>query len=237
MNRQNKILGIGAAVFIFIVYNILFFVIGGVREHGGAYWISYAFMLLAYIFAMLGIYIQIVTVKTLKDWFIGYPLFRHSYIYVITELIISIIFMFFDAYISNMIAFLVQFLIFAIYIIIVVSCLVAKNIIEDKRRKISDDTLFMKNLYVDFTEIINRLTDSQIKNLYLTISEKIRYSDPVTNQVLADLENQITAVVSQIKYSIQISDESKLIDYGNQLNQLIDDRNRKCKMYKNKSLL
>ena len=58
------------------------------------------------------------------------------------------------------------------------------------------------------------------------LAEKIRFSDPMSNEQLAVLEDKISLAVENLKSS---DDKMKIIE---DLNLLLDERNRKCKILK-----
>ena len=60
----------------------------------------------------------------------------------------------------------------------------------------------------------------------MQLAEKIRYSDPMSDEQLADIEDRITVKIAELKSS---ADKVKII---NELNSLLDERNRKCKLLK-----
>ena len=60
----------------------------------------------------------------------------------------------------------------------------------------------------------------------MQLAEKIRYSDPMSDEQLADIEDRITEKIAELKSS---TDKTKII---NELNSLLDERNRKIKIMK-----
>ena len=69
-------------------------------------------------------------------------------------------------------------------------------------------------------------TDTATKSALTRLAEKIRYSDPMNDGQLADIEDRITVKFAELKSS---ADKVKII---NELNSLLDERNRKCKLLK-----
>ena len=60
----------------------------------------------------------------------------------------------------------------------------------------------------------------------MQLAEKIRYSDPMSDEQLADIEDRIAVKIAELKSS---ADKVKII---NELNSLLDERNRKIKISK-----
>ena len=60
----------------------------------------------------------------------------------------------------------------------------------------------------------------------MQLAEKIRYSDPMSDEQLSDIEDRITEKIAELKVS---TDKTIII---NELNSLLDERNRKIKIFK-----
>ena len=68
--------------------------------------------------------------------------------------------------------------------------------------------------------------DANVKTALTQLVEKIRFSDPMSSEQLANLENQISTKITELKTAANKKD---IID---ELNLLIDERNKKCKILK-----
>lgn len=166
----------------FITYNLSLFALCGFGGHGTTFWISYVFMLIAFfdvavVTSMLG-----ATTTLPKDWLFGYPIVRHMTIYVASELFLSIAFMISDTYKMNWsIALVAQMLLFAIHLIFIISCFLAKEIVEDIQEKVKVETTDFRLLQIDVEMIAKKATDEETKQAFKKLAEKIRYSDPMKN--------------------------------------------------------
>ena len=58
------------------------------------------------------------------------------------------------------------------------------------------------------------------------LAEKIRFSDPMSNEQLADMENKISVKVMELKTA------ANKVEIITELTSLLDDRNKKCKILK-----
>ena len=85
---------------------------------------------------------------------------------------------------------------------------------------------FIKNLQVDMEILAGAEKDAKTKKALEQLAEKIRFSDPMSNEQLAVLEDKISLAVENLKSS---DDKMKIIE---DLNLLLDERNRKCKILK-----
>lgn len=83
-------------------------------------------------------------------------------------------------------------------------------------------TYIAQTMAANAINIFEAKTKEQLEQL----AEKIRFSDPMSNEQLAVLEDKISLAVENLKSS---DDKMKIIE---DLNLLLDERNRKCKILK-----
>ena len=74
--------------------------------------------------------------------------------------------------------------------------------------------------------IAEKESDENTKSKLLKLAEKIRFSDPMSNEKLVDLETIIFDKVKELKTA---PDKQNIIT---EINMLLDERNKKCKIYK-----
>ena len=224
-NAKFAMLGLIAAI-VFVTYNVVLFAICGFRDHGGSFWISYAFMMVAFVtVAVSGLLLKGRTVQP-KDWLLGYPVLRHCALYLVLEFVASILFVGLD-YVNCpwAIALAVQVILLAVHLVFIVSCFMAKEMIENVEEKVQQKTATIKLLRVDVEMIAERATDAEVKAAYAKLAEQIRYSDPMSCEALADLESRITSLVEQAK---TIADKDTQLRLCQSISLLVTERNKKC---------
>lgn len=230
LTKKNYIMLIALGIF-FVFYNVILFTIFGFSDLSVAFWLSYVFVLLSIV---LNIIARVIIFKdriTAKDWFFSYPILRHGYIYLITEFIASIIFMAIPNC-NTKVAVVVQLLIMAVYLVFAISCLFAKGTIEELDEKIKDKVLFIRSMHVDLQTIANKCTDPIAKTMINKLTEKMRLSDPMSHETLFELEKDIALDISRLKSDIEQQNFDVAKERYNNIDQLLDERNRKCKILK-----
>lgn len=232
VNSKSKII-VSIAAIGFILYNVVLFAICGFKGHGASFWISYAFMLVA--FATLSVTGYALKRRDFqpKDWMLGFPVFKHSTIYIVAELILSILFMALDAAdLSWWIAFVAQFVALGVHLVFILMCFLAQQTITDVQVNTKRTTSFIKFLGVEVETIITKTNVPALKDELNKFAEQVRYSDPVSNELLADLERKIALQVSDVKNCIILNDISGALQHCEIASQLLIERNNKCKVLK-----
>ena len=109
-------------------------------------------------------------------------------------------------------------------------CMIAADVgrseIEQVSAKAREGTFYIKQLQTDIESLADTETNAETKTALKQLAEKIRFSDPVRDTQIADIENRITAKISEMKSA---TDKSRII---NELNSLLDERNKKIKILK-----
>ena len=227
--RLLVILGI-----IFIVYNVVLFALCGFNDHGVAFWISWAFMMVA--FATLALSVGFIgkRVMILRDWLFGYPLIKHSFIYIIFELVLSTLFIVLDGLmlVKWVIAFSLQFIALGVYLVFAVSCLIAKEAIDNVNTKVKDKKTFIRLLKVDADILVDACNDPDAKKKFSDFAEMVRYSDPMSSEALFELEKEISYCITLANEKIKQNSKDEALELCQKASLLLTERNKKTKALK-----
>lgn len=114
----------------------------------------------------------------------------------------------------------------AIAAIFMISADIGRTEIERVEQKVQGKVFCIKNLQVDIEILASAEKDTKTKEQLEQLAEKVRFSDPMSSEQLASLEEKISLAVENLKSS---DNKLKIIE---ELNLLLDERNRKCKILK-----
>ena len=215
---------------VFLTYNLTLFVTAGF-DHFASFWASYVFMLLA--FAALACVGSMLGERgmMLRDWLFGFPIIKHTVAYIVVEFIAATIFMVADTD-EWKLAFVVQFLLLAVYLVFAVSCFLAKETIQEIEKKVAVKTQTIRLLYAEMYTAAQACTDETLKPVLEKLAEELRYSDPMSNELLADLETRLGNVVGEVKKLVLSGHFDIAKQYCVTVANLIVERNQKCKALK-----
>ena len=224
------IMEIAAAVVGLIVYNG--FVLLIFREKGDAYWS-------AYIFSMLAIAVQaIVPIVTsqkssrMSDALLGFSLLKSGMIYLAVQIIFGLIVMAVRTFPVTW-AVVIQMILLAVYVIMVISAIVADHHVEEVNKKTAERTFFVKALRADLAVQKSRVSDAEVTAALDKLAEKLKYADPTSSDLLAKIEDQISDTMEQLKAEIAGGgDKKQILQLIHLLDLRIDERNIKCRLLK-----
>ncbi|MDE7123989.1 MAG: hypothetical protein K2N83_00675, partial [Eubacterium sp.] len=114
----------------------------------------------------------------------------------------------------------------------VVKASAAASIVSDVDQKVKEKTLFIKAYTINADSLMARAKNDEIKATAKQVYEAIRYSDPMSNTMLVDIENRIQNEYNAFADAVKNDDADLAKSSAKELLALINDRNNKCKLLK-----
>lgn len=198
-------------------------------KFGGAFWVGYVFITVAFIGQLVCAYIALNTNDKTK-LFYNIPIIRVSYTGLILTLVFGAVCMAIPN-LPNWVGIIVCLLILAFTAIAVIKAIAASDVVEDIDAKVKAQTLFVKSLTVDAESLLSRATTPEAKNACKKVFEAVRYSAPMSNDALAGVESQITLKFYELSEAVS-GGADNVKNIADELVILIGDRNKKCKVMK-----
>ncbi len=78
---------------------------------------------------------------------------------------------------------------------------VGRSEIERASAKVQEKTFYIKQLQTEVELLADAETDIATKSALTQLAEKIRYSDPMSDEQIVDIENRIATKISELKSS------------------------------------
>ena len=217
--KKNSSKGYLILGILFILVSVIAFAVPAAKT--AAFWISYAFTVVAFAAQIIIWNAALGRSESLKSKFLGFPVVHIGIVYLIVQVIALAVFLFIPT-LPIWSAVVVCAVVAGVSIASDVGC----GEIERVSAKVREKTFYIKQLQADVELLAGAETDTATKSSLTQLAEKIRYSDPMSDEQLADIENRITEKIAELKAS---ADKAKII---NEINSLLDDRNRKIKIFK-----
>lgn len=215
------------------LYNVCLFVIAGFEDHGSSFWTGYGFMMGAFVLlAITGLLLRTRFVQP-RDWLFGYPVLKHSIIYLVVEFALSSLFMSLDGVeMIWWIPFLVQLIALVIHLFFLLSCFFVQETILEVQNKVKTATVFTAFLQASVESVHEKVQDPEAKKAFKDLAEMVRFSDPVSNPMLAELEQQINAHIKNADYYVMNNDIENALRSCESARILLLERNKKTKALK-----
>ena len=221
--KKNSSKGYLILGILFTLVSIIAFAVPTAKT--AAFWISYVFTVIAFAAQIVIWKSALGRAESLKSKFLGFPVIHIGIVYLIVQIIALAVFLFIPT-LPIWSAVIVCAVVAGVSAVCMIALDVGRSEIERVSAKVQEKTFYIKLLQADVELLASTETDTVIKSALMQLAEKIRYSDPMSDEQIADIENRITAKIAELKSS---TEKVKII---NELNSLLDERNKKCKLLK-----
>lgn len=221
--KKNSSKGYFILGILFILVGVIAFAVPTAKT--AAFWISYAFTVVAFAAQIIIWNAALGRSESLKSKFLGFSVVHIGIVYLVVQIIALIIFLSIPT-LPIWSAVVACAVIAGISAVCMIASDVGRGEIDRVSAKVQEKAFYIKQLQADVELLASAETDTTTKSALMQLAEKIRYSDPMSDGQLADIENRITEKIAELKAS---ADKAKII---NEINSLLDDRNRKIKIFK-----
>ena len=233
MKKSFKIYSLIWAICL-AVFNVITFAtpneIGGVSKFSGSFWVGYIFITIAFLGQLTCTFVAFKAEK-LKKFFYNIPLLSISYGGLVAMLIVGSIFMAIPV-LPEWIAIIVCVIILAFNTIAIIKATAAADIVSGIDEKIKAQTFFIKSLSVDAQSLMTSAKSDELRAEAKKVYEAIRYSDPMANAALSDLDTQIERQFNSFSDAIKAEDSELAKETADALVEMVERRNQKCKLLK-----
>lgn len=223
MMKKNRSKGYLILGVLFVLVSVIAFAVPLAKNT--AFWISYAFTVIAFAAQIIIWKSAFGRTEALKSKFLGFPVVHIGIVYLVVQIIALAVFLFIPT-LPIWGAVVACAVIAGASAVCMIASDVGRSEIERVSSKVQKKTFFIKQLQTEVELQADAETDIATKSALTQLAEKIRYSDPVSNEQIADIEDRITAKVAELK---KAADKTNCIV---ELNSLFDERSRKCKLLK-----
>ncbi len=222
MMKKNSTKGYVILGILFALISIIAFAVPTVKT--ATFWIAYVFTAAAFA-AQIIIWRTALGKETLKSKFLGFPVVHIGIVYTVIQVIAFAVFMFVPT-LPTWSAIVVCSVIAGISAVCMISADAGRNEIERVEAKVQKKVFYIRELQADIELLADNETNADVKKALTQLAEKIRFSDPMNNEQLADLEDKISTKIEELKTT------SSQLEIITELNSLLDERNKKCKNLK-----
>lgn len=221
--KKNNLMSYLALGIVFALFSVISFVLPTAKT--STFWTAYAFSIVAFAVQIPLWKLAFNKKETLKSKFLGIPVIHVGITYLALQLIAFAVFMGIPT-LPTWLAVIVCSVILALSALCVISGQAGANEIDRVEEKIKVKRAFIQFLQVDIEMLAEAETDAETKTSLKKLGEKVRFSDPMSHEMLGELESRISAKVEEMKTT---ADKKALIS---EIDTLLTERNKKCKILK-----
>jgi hypothetical protein len=222
--KKENILWIALDLIFLVFFNILFFVLGGV-EHNISVWLSYGFIHSAYLALLLTPWL----IRGGKSAAVfGFSLYSISAAYFLVEFVTGIIFILLSPE-NYRLAFLIQLCIAGLYVVILISSMIANEHTADAEEKRQYQIEYVKAASEKIKSMADRINDKGAKKKVERLYDTIHSSPVKSHPNLAQMESRILLSVNELDDAVSRENNESIILLADSLLAAINERNSRLK--------
>lgn len=227
MNKNTKVPVISGAI-ILILYIAVFFIVPFPKN--ACAWTEFAFSIVSVFIGSASVIYSVNKGSDLRSKVYGFPVARTGYFYALTQIIFSLIIcsLGFAVDVPVWIALLISVLILGAALIGMIGADTAADIISAQDNAVEAVTRPVRTFRLNMQHIADTCSDKQLKSKLERLSDEFRYSDPVSNDELYDIEEKLRNEVEQLEKIVN-TDTVQASELADRISIDLYDRNRLCK--------
>ena len=221
--KKNSTKGYVILGILFALVSIIAFAVPTVKT--ATFWITYVFTAAAFAAQIVIWKTALGKEGTLKSKFLGFPVVHIGIVYAVIQVIAFAVFMFVPTLLAWS-AIVACSVITGVSAVCMISADAGRDEIERVEAKVQNKVFYIRELQADIELLADNESDATVKTALTQLAEKIWFSDPMSNEQLVDFENKISIKAAELKTA------SSKLEIITELNSLLDERNKKCKILK-----
>lgn len=218
--KKKVLLLILESLFV-IIFNVMFFLLGGHEGAHASRWISYAGIHIAY---ALMIITPILLKHSKTDTAFGFPISAISAVYFVAEFLLALIFVLFNP-VGWKACFLMQLILLAIYAVFILVLLISDVSAREKEAKKLQTGKFVGDAKDELSAIMKKTRNSDIIAVLDTVREKLEISSLDSVAEALPIEDEFMKQLKRIKVSAEMKDLARVTDDAQDAKELLSKRN------------
>jgi len=230
--KRLRFLQIEAAI-IFVIYQLIVFAVCYESGYPAVFWLCLGFTCAAFAAAVGNSIVLGEQMTELKDWIFSYPILKHSIIYVAAQIIIATLFLIFGINGGWVFPFCVQLVVLGIYWMLALSCYQARALAVRVHKGAREKVKWALAALAEAKQTVECCEDGQVRTAFKKAEEMIRFCDPVSDESLEELEQEILNLLNEAQQVVRDAARNEdALAIAEKLSLLMQDRSSRCRVIK-----
>lgn len=234
MKKGVKIFIIAWAVLL-AAFNLIAFAFGGfdtvAKYTSPTFWIAYGAIMITF-GVQLASALYAFRAESSNKKFYNISLIRIGYVGLILSFIWGGLCMLLFPLLTYWITLIVCLIIVATNVISILKAAVAVDMVEKVDEKLKTQTFFIRALASDAETVMAQAKSDEAKAECKKVYEAIRYSDPMSNNALREVESEIADKFTKFSKAVSLDDVDMIKELACDMIVTLENRNNSCKLLK-----
>ena len=213
------------SIIALFMLNVIAFAIPFTKEH--SFWIANAFALISIALTITVSVSANSSKKSLRSRFYGWQLISVVAVYLILQLVLSIVFMAIPS-IPAWVTLTVCILLLGFCLLGLLAGTADNSAAEHLDEQATAKVGYLRMLHNDLLSVVSNCSNKELRYRIEQLAEAIRYSDPMSASALTYIENNIRAKCSEIRTAVANGNLEQADAACREASILLDERNRLC---------
>lgn len=217
---------------VLVVYNVIVFAVPFPKNP--IFFLSWAFTL-----AAIGVQAYVVCTafyqgEGAKSKLYGWPIAKIGVTYLAVQLVLGLVFMAlgFALAVPVWLPLVLYVALLGVSAVGFVAVDAARDEVVRQDVKLKKDVFRMRTLQSKASAMCALAQDSQIQLLLERFAEALRFSDPVSNEAVQDVESDLAACIDELQQAVSDGDTEAVVMLERKAEAVLAERNRLCKLNK-----
>ncbi len=231
--RINEIrwwIGLGTAA---VVYNVIAFALPFAKT---------AVFFLSWAFTMAALAAQVYVIRTaffkgegIKSKLYGFPIARVGMIYLAVQAFLGLIFMALGTVVPFWLPLVLYVILMGAALIGLITTEGAREEVERQERKLVKDVGRMKKFRILADTLAREGQIMEAKEALKELAEAFRYSDPVSNEALREIEDTLADDLANLQDAVALLEKENALELCRKTKRDLEERNQLCRLHKDKA--
>jgi hypothetical protein len=228
--RKNEIRGYIILAVIFIVLTVIAFAAPFTKT--GVFWIAYLFGIAAIAFQIYIFKISFSGEGDAKSKFYGIPIANVGVIYLIAQIIASLLEMILSSMMPLWVALILDVVIVALAIVGSIAADIMRDEIARQDTGLKKNVENMRSLQSVTASLVGLAMNPDTKKIMQNLADEFKYSDPVSSEQSCDIEAELQAQAGELQKALIDGDDQSGKELANKMLANLKERNRLCALSK-----
>ncbi len=228
--NKNVIRGAAVLGIILVVFCVIMFVLPTLMN--AIFWLALVFGIISIGIAGYALYAGFVKGDAARSKLYGFPVARVGTVYMVTQLIISLLFAILAKYIPVFVVVIVCIVALAAAAIGVISTEAVREEIEHQDKELKKKVSVMRSLQSKVRMLVSQCDDEIFSKELEKFSDDLKYSDPVSSDAIEDIENNLAELIDEMQKATVEGEFCIASDLCKKASAVLAERNRLCKLNK-----
>lgn len=216
--------------YILIAFEFIIYVIATVPfQKNIVFWLVLSFSFLSILVQVAALHFVMKSQAPIKDRIYDFPIIRVSAVYLVIQLLASLLIMGFSDKIPVFAAALVEMVILVAAVTGFYFAGAARTEVVRQDKQLEKELVKMQELQMRLGILISQCEEGQIREILRKLSEEIRYSNPISREVSEDIEEEIAVLFAEMEKAALAEDIENTAGLCNRVTALLQERDRICK--------